>query len=102
MNEAWLGSKYFVLPEKMLQTVICSLSGLSFSRQGSMTPWPLSASPRCFPYHSFVSFGFADLKKIPPMPMTRPCWLMVVSFRVDCTMPHRRQRCFRYRDVPSH
>src|SRR5262250_1318146 len=78
MNEAGLGSKYLVLPEKMLQIVICSLSGLSFSRHGSITPWPLSARPRCFAYHSCICCRFADLKKIPPMPRIRPCWLMVV------------------------
>src|SRR5215813_5109787 len=78
MNEAGLGSKYLVSPGKMLQIVICSLSGLSFSRHGSMTPWPLSARPRCFAYHSFICCCFADLKKIPPMPRIRPCWLMAV------------------------
>jgi len=26
-------------------------AGLSCSRHGSITPWPLSASPRCFEYH---------------------------------------------------
>src|SRR5262252_3089474 len=78
MNGAWLGSKYFVELGKTLQIVICSLSGLSFSRHGSITPWPLSASPRFFAYHSFICGGFADLKKIPPMPMTRPFSLMIV------------------------
>src|SRR5215831_21377042 len=85
MNEAGLGSKYLVFPGKMLQIVICSLSGLSCSRQGSMTPWPLSAKPRCFAYHSFICCWFADLKKIPPMPRIRPCWLMVVFLSSDCT-----------------
>src|SRR4051794_39890901 len=82
MKEAWLGSKYLVVPGKMLQTVICSLSGLSFSRHGSITPWPLSVSPRCLPYHSFISGWLGDLKKMPPMPRMRPFWLMVVSFLV--------------------
>src|SRR6516165_5642360 len=78
MNWAELGSKYLVLPGNILQTVICSFSGLSFSRHDSMTPWPLSARPRCFAYHSCICCRFADLKKIPPMPRIRPCWLMVV------------------------
>src|SRR5205085_6604137 len=65
MNDAALGSKYVVLSGKMLQTVICSFSGLSFSRHGSMTPYPLSARPRCFAYHSCICCLFADLKKIP-------------------------------------
>src|SRR3974377_919361 len=79
MNEAGLGSKYLVLAGKMLQTVICSLSGLSFPRHGRMTsPWPLSARPRCFAYHSCICCLFVDLKKIPPMPRIRPCWIMVV------------------------
>src|SRR6516165_12646987 len=85
MNEAELGSKYRVSPGKMLQMVICSLSGLSFSRHGSMTPWPLSARPRCFAYHSCICCLFADLKKIPPMPRIRPRWLMVVILFCDCT-----------------
>src|SRR5215472_2871470 len=78
MNEAGLGSKYPVLPGKMVQMVICSLSGLSFSRHGSMAPWPLSARPRFFAYHSCICFLLADLKKIPPMPRIRPFWLIVV------------------------
>src|SRR5215813_732195 len=85
MNEAGPGSKYLVLPGKMLQTVMCSFSGLSFSRHGSMTPWPLSARPRFFAYHSFICGGFADLKNIPPMPRIRPFWLMVVFLSGDCT-----------------
>src|SRR5215467_3862092 len=85
MNEAELGSKYLVLLGKMLQIVICSLSGLSFSRHGSMAPWPLSARPRCFPYHSCICCLFGDLKKIPPIPRIRPCWLMVVFLFMDCT-----------------
>src|SRR5690348_10244048 len=83
MNGAGLGSKYLVVAGKMLQMVICSLSGLSFSRQGSMTPWPLSARPRCFAYHSFICGGFADLKKMPPIPMIRPGWVMVVLLFCD-------------------
>src|SRR6476659_7286349 len=83
MKEAGLGSKYLVLPGKMLQIVICSIWGLSFSRHGSMTPWPLSAKPRCFAYHSCICCLFADLKKIPPMPRIRPCWLMDVFLSVN-------------------
>src|SRR5690349_12721668 len=85
MNEAELGSKYFVVAENTLQIVMCSFSGLSFSRHGSMTPCPLSARPRFFAYHSFICGGFADLKKIPPMPRIRPFWLMVVFLSGDCT-----------------
>src|SRR4029077_4103503 len=33
---------------------------------------PVSASPRCFEYHSRVSLRFADLKKTPPIPRMRP------------------------------
>ncbi len=44
MNEAGLASKYLVLPGIMLQTVICSLSGLSLSHHGRMTPWRLSSA----------------------------------------------------------
>src|SRR5215831_21225421 len=80
MNEASLGSKYFVVPGKTLQIVICSLSGLSFSRHGRMTPYPLSVRPRCFPYHSFICCWFGDLKKIPPMPRIRP-------FSLICCFP---------------
>src|ERR1044072_8611834 len=66
MKGAGLGSKYWVSRGKMLQMVICSLSGLSFSRHGSMTPCPLSARPRFFAYHSFICCCFSDLKKIQP------------------------------------
>src|SRR3974390_3757131 len=90
MNEAELGAKYLVVPGKMLQIVICSLSGLSFSRHGSMTPWPLSARPRCFAYHSCICCLFADLKKIPPMPRIPPCWLMVDFLSGDCRRAERR------------
>src|SRR3974390_113806 len=69
----------------MLQTVICSLSGLSFSPHRKMTPWPLTAKPRCFAYQSFISCLFADLKKMPPIPRIRPFWLMVVFLSCDST-----------------
>src|SRR5215475_14180320 len=78
MNEAVLGSKYFVVAGNTLQMVICSLSGLSFSRHGRITPCPLSARPRCFPYHSFICSLLGDLKKMPPMPRTFPFSLIAL------------------------
>src|SRR5208282_1088347 len=72
MNGAGLGSKYLVEAEKTVQTVTCSFCGSSCSRHGSIAPWPLSASPRCFAYHSRVRSRSADLKKTPPIPIMRP------------------------------
>src|SRR5579862_4489655 len=90
MNGAGLGSKYFVEAGKTVQTVTCSFCGSSCSRQGSIAPWPLSASPRCFEYHSRISSRFADLKKTPPIPRMRPrCSVLTGGFDFsgwgDCT-----------------
>src|SRR5215469_9770615 len=72
MNWALPGPKYFVSPGNTLQTVTCSFCGSSFSRQGSMTPGPLSANPRCLAYHARVCSALADLKNTPPIPTIRP------------------------------
>src|SRR4029077_1055634 len=81
MYGAGLGSKYFVEAGKIVQTVTCSFCGSSCSRQGSIAPWPVSASPRCFAYHSRIWSRFADLKKTPPIPMTRPrCSVLTGGF----------------------
>src|SRR5579864_6574700 len=90
MNGAGLGSKYLVEAGKTLQTVTCSFCGSSCSRHGSIAPWPLSASPRCFEYHSRISSRFADLKKTPPIPRMRPrCSILTGGFDFsgcgDCT-----------------
>src|SRR6266404_9368086 len=81
MNGAGLGSKYLVEAGKIVQTVACSFCGSSCSRHGSITPWPLSASPRCFEYHSRIWSRFADLKKTPPIPRMRPrCSILTGGF----------------------
>src|SRR5262252_8432764 len=72
MNWALPGPKYFVSPGSTLQTVTCSFWGSSFSRQGSVTPWPLSPTPRCLAYHARVCAALADLKNTPPIPRIRP------------------------------
>src|SRR5690348_17111027 len=77
MNDAWLGSKYLVFPGNTLHTVTCSFWGLSFSRQGSITPPPLSTSPRRSLYHLRISSPFAALKNTPPIPRIRPLGLTV-------------------------
>src|ERR1700688_610242 len=79
MNGAGLGSKYLVEAGKTVQTVTCSFCGSSCSRHGSITPWPLSASPRCFEYHSRICSRLADLKKTPPIPRMRPRCSVLVS-----------------------
>src|SRR6202162_5007398 len=81
MNGAGLGSKYLVEAGKTVQTVTCSFCGSSCSRHGSITPWPLSASPRCFEYHSRIWSRLADLKKTPPIPRMRPrCSILTGGF----------------------
>src|SRR3954451_19606362 len=81
MNGAGLGSKYFEELEKTVQTVTYSFCGSSCSRHGSIAPWPLSFSPRCFAYHSRIWSRFADLKKIPPIPRMRPrCSIVTGGF----------------------
>src|ERR1700730_2236109 len=81
MNGAGLGSKYLVEAGKTVQTVTCSFCGSSCSRHGSITPWPLSASPRCFEYHSRIWSRLADLKKTPPIPRMRPrCSVLTGGF----------------------
>src|SRR6266702_4022664 len=90
MNGAALGSKYLVEAGKTLQTVTCSFCGTSCSRHGSITPPPLSASPRCFQYHSRIESRLADLKKTPPIPRMRPrCSILTGAFDFsgcrDCT-----------------
>src|SRR5450755_3026981 len=90
MNGAGLGSKYLVEAGKTVQTVTCSFCGSSCSRHGSIAPWPLSASPRCFEYHSRIRSRFADLKKTPPIPRMRPrCSILTGGFDFsgcgDCT-----------------
>src|ERR1700730_4428082 len=90
MNGAGLGSKYLVEAGKTVQTVTCSFCGSSCSRHGSITPWPLSASPRCFEYHSRIWSRLADLKKTPPIPRMRPrCSVLTGGFDFsgcgDCT-----------------
>src|SRR2546428_4696382 len=72
MNGAGLGSKYLVELGKTVQTVTCSFCGSSCSRHGSIAPWPLSASPRCFEYHSHICSRLADFKKTTPIPRMRP------------------------------
>src|SRR6266404_353890 len=90
MNGAGLGSKYLVELGKTVQTVTCSFCGASCSRHGSIAPWPLSASPRCFEYHSRIWSRLADLKKTPPIPRMRPrCSVLTGGFDFsgcgDCT-----------------
>src|SRR6202521_5220599 len=90
MNGAGLGSKYLVEAGTTVQTVTCSFCGSSCSRHGSITPWPLSASPRCFEYHSRIWSRLADLKKTPPIPRMRPrCSILTGGFDFsgcgDCT-----------------
>src|SRR5580658_5248632 len=90
MNGAGLGSKYLVEAGKTVQTVRCSFCGSSCSRQGSIAPPPLSASPRCFEYHSRIRSRLADLKKTPPIPRMRPrCSILTGGFDFsgcgDCT-----------------
>src|SRR6266550_3876679 len=90
MNGAGLGSKYLVELGKTVQTVTCSFCGSSCSRHGSITPSPLSASPRCFEYHSRICSRLADLKKTPPIPRMRPrCSILTGGFDFsgcgDCT-----------------
>src|SRR5580700_6501899 len=90
MNGAGLGSKYLVEAGKIVQTVTCSFCGSSCSRHGSIAPAPLSASPRCFEYHSRIWSRLADLKKIPPIPRMRPrCSILTGGFDFsgcgDCT-----------------
>src|SRR6185369_7167979 len=90
MNGAGLGSKYLVVAGKTVQTVTCSFCGSACSRHGSMAPWPLSESPRCFEYHSRVWSRLADLKKTPPIPRMRPrCSVLTGDFDFsgcgDCT-----------------
>src|SRR6266853_5404288 len=81
MKGAGLGSKYLVEAGKRVQTVTCSFWGSSCSRHGSITPWPLSASPRCFEYHSRIWSRLADLKKTPPIPRMRPrCSVLTGGF----------------------
>src|SRR5678816_1604635 len=83
MNGAGLGSKYLLDAGKTVQTVTCSFCGSSCWRQGSIAPEPLSASPRCFEYHSRVCARFSDLKKMPPIPRMRPrCTVPAGGF--DC------------------
>src|ERR1700675_3647608 len=84
MNGAGLGSKYLVEVGKTVQTVTCSFCGSSRSRHGSIAPWPLSASPRCFEYHSRIWSRLADLKKTPPIPRMRPrCSILTGGFDVS-------------------
>src|SRR5229473_4608007 len=81
MKGAGLGSKYLVEAGKTVQTVTCSFCGSSCSRHGSIAPWPLSASPRCFEYHSRIGSRLADLKKTPPIPRMRPrCSILTGGF----------------------
>src|SRR6266481_4571072 len=81
MNGAGLGSKYLVEAGKTVQTVTRSFCGSSCSRHGIITPWPLSASPRCFEYHSRIRSRLADLKKTPPIPRMRPrCSILTGGF----------------------
>src|SRR5205085_9268521 len=81
MNGAGLGSRYLVVAGKIVHTVTCSFCGSSCSRQGSIAPWPLSASPRCFEYHSRIGSRLADLKKTPLIPRMCPrCSILTGGF----------------------
>src|SRR5580693_4354244 len=78
---SWPGSKYLVEVGNTVQTVTCSFCGSSCSRHGSIAPEPLSASPRCFEYHSRIGSRLADLKKTPPIPRMRPrCSILTGGF----------------------
>src|SRR5580698_9711751 len=93
MKGAGLGSKYLVEAGKTVQTVTCSFCGSSCSRHGSIAPPPLSASPRCFEYHSRILSRLADLKKTLPITRMRPrCSILMRPFdfsgRGDCTSCH--------------
>src|SRR5208282_1597408 len=115
MNGAGLGSKYLVELGKTVQTVTCSFCGSSCSRHGSITPSPLSASPRCFEYHSRIRSRLADLKKTPPIPRMRPrCSILTggcdFSGCEDCTccppfeqieMSNREPSAIMLHDIPS-
>src|ERR1700722_8819760 len=72
MNGAELGAKWSVSAAKRLQAVVPTPSGLSCPFQSNAAP-PHSCTsiPRCSLYQAPSAFGFVDLKKTPPIPVTR-------------------------------
>src|SRR5579862_7342292 len=78
MKLALLAPKYFVLLGKIDQAVAPFApgwlpSGDCNSRHSNVAPCPCGSRlmPRCFSYQSYKYSGLSDLKKIPPMPVTR-------------------------------
>src|SRR5436190_7812055 len=72
MNAFLPGAKYSVPAGNGDQTVNRSDLGSSSLRQWNVAlPFAFDAMPRCSQYHSQSLSGLSDLKKIPPMPVTR-------------------------------
>src|SRR5512146_151327 len=72
MKGAALGAKWFVSAGKRLQAVVPTPLGLSGPFQSKAAPphsW--TSIPRWVLYQAPSAFGSFDLKKIPPMPVTR-------------------------------
>src|SRR5271155_2825611 len=64
--------KYFVCAGNRAHTVMPFFLGFFASRQWNTADDGSSRlMPRCFSYHSYSHCGFWDLKKMPPMPVTR-------------------------------
>src|SRR6185312_7255561 len=80
MNDAELGAKYFVSAANGLQAVVPMPSGLSGPRhRNAAPPHSCTSIPRCALYQAPRAFGSLDLKKTPPIPVTRfmmshPSW----------------------------
>src|SRR4051812_31372209 len=84
MKGAVLGAKWFESAANRLQAVVPTPSGFSGPFQSNAAP-PHSCTsiPRCSLYHVPSAFGSVDLKKIPPIPVTRFMAIFVLAMLDD-------------------
>src|SRR5580700_6966362 len=102
MNGAELGAKCSGAAAKRLQAVVPSPSGLSGPfHSNAAPPHSCTSIPRCFLYHAPSAVGSVDLKKIPPIPVTRFMAVFVLA-RLDnevlrglteCIVGFNKNRC---------
>ena len=77
MNDAVDGSKYFVSALNGDQMVVPEGASESPPQRKDEPPHSGTSNPRCFAYHSPSALGSCDLKKIPPIPVTRSMWILL-------------------------
>src|SRR5262245_55953908 len=86
MNGASLGAKYFVSALNGLQTVVPTPPGFCGPCYLNAAPPPASTSlPRCVLYQAPSALGSFDLKKVPPMPVTRRAGVVIVCRYISTT-----------------